>query len=340
MKLVIVSFTRGGALLASRIGAVFPEASLYTIDRLAEELHQLPLGGLKAWTAQWFHRVDGMIFVSAAGIAVRAIAPHIRDKFTDPAVVSVDEGGQFVIPLLSGHVGGANELARAVAEKVGGVAAISTATDVRGLFAVDVWAKEQGLLLQDRAGAKRVSAALLEGETVGISSDFPISGPCPKGLAQKPGPTVGIWVTVQDGAPPFLHTLKLCPKGLVVGVGCRKNLPPNQVEQVVTAVLQEHHLAQEAVCALASIDLKAHDLGILALAERWSIPRMFYSSEDLNAVPGTFTGSAFVAQVTGTDNVCERAALLGSMGGTLVVRKQSRAGVTVAVACKPIHLRF
>src|SRR5699024_5485229 len=136
--------------------------TLYTTARLSEA-ERLPAADLAAWTAARFLDSEALVFISAAGIAVRAIAPFVKDKFTDPAVVSVDEAGHFAVPLLSGHVGGGNDLARRIAALTGGQAAISTATDVNGRFAVDLWSKAQNLHLVERAAAKAVSAALLEG---------------------------------------------------------------------------------------------------------------------------------------------------------------------------------
>ena len=137
---------------------------------------------LGAWTAEQFAQADALVYVGATGIAVRAIAPYVRDKFVDPAVVSVDEAGRFAVPLLSGHVGGANELARAVAQICGGQAVVSTATDVNELFAVDEWAARRGFCIVERAIAKEISAWLLEGKPVGFASDFALDWEPPSGI--------------------------------------------------------------------------------------------------------------------------------------------------------------
>lgn len=179
-RIAIIAFTKKGCMLARRLadklGARLAYAdAAFSVSgpaRFAEETGVEAYRSLTSWTSAHFAQDDALIFVGASGIAVRAIAPHVRDKFTDPAVVSVDEAGLFAVSLLSGHVGGANELARAVAAATGGQAAVSTATDVNGLFAVDEWAARHDFAIVERRVAKLISAALLEGRPVGFKSDF------------------------------------------------------------------------------------------------------------------------------------------------------------------------
>ena len=161
-------------------------------------------GGLSAWAGERFGDSDGLIFIGACGIAVRAIAPYIRDKKTDPAVLAADEKGRFVIPLLSGHLGGANELAERLAaglakSGIPAQAVLTTATDVNRRFAVDVFAKEHGLVLDQMKLAKEISAAVLAGEPVGLFSDFPFSGPVPEGLYKDRICPQNIRITVWRG---------------------------------------------------------------------------------------------------------------------------------------------
>ena len=143
----LVAFTRRGAELGRALAGLFEQSTLHLPPRLGELLGEASYDSLAAWTADHWG-ADALVFIGACGIAVRAIAPHVRDKLTDPCVVCVDEAGQFAIPILSGHVGGGNDLARRVAALTGGIAAITTATDVNGQFAVDQWAARQGLCLE------------------------------------------------------------------------------------------------------------------------------------------------------------------------------------------------
>ena len=303
MTTAVIAFTRRGAALGRSLADALG-GRLHVPARFAPGVGAEAYASLEGWTAWAWARADALVFVGAAGIAVRAIAPHVRDKFSDPAVVSVDEAGRFVVPLLSGHVGGANELARRVAALTGGQAAVSTATDVNGLFAVDVWARERGMAITDRVLAKEVSAALLEGRPVGFASDF--GHPCPEGLTAGPA-ELGVWITDRTGEGPFPRALRLVPRSLILGIGCRRGTPEAAIAAAADAALAG--LAPEAVAGVATIDLKKDESGLLAFCARRGLPLTTYSAEALAAVEGDFTPSAFVRGITGVDNVCERAAL-------------------------------
>lgn len=335
MRLSLIFFTqRGGALARKLAGDLECQGHACDLSgpaRFAAEAGAQPYESLEGWTADRFSSRDGLIFVSACGIAVRAVAPHVRDKLTDPAVVSVDEAGRFAVPLLSGHVGGANDLARTVAALTGGTAVISTATDVNNRFAVDQWAARQGMAFDCRALAKEISAAVLAGEPIGMASDYPMTSPLPKGVMAGPA-ELGFYVTSRTGQPdPFPKTLRIWPKALHLGIGCRRGTPPERVEEAVARVLEERHLARGAVRDVSSIDLKQDEEALRVLSEKNGWPLVFYAAEELREVEGEFTPSPFVASVTGVDNVCERAAVKRS-GGRLIVPKSAWNGVTVAVA--------
>lgn len=334
MSCAAIAFTRRGAELGRRLAAALG-ASLHVPPRLSEELGLPGYESLEGWTAEHWAAGEDLLFIGACGIAVRAIAPHVKDKFSDPAVVAVDEAGRFAVPLLSGHVGGANDLCRQVARLTGGEAAISTATDVNGLWAVDVWARDMGLVIGDRVLAKKVSAALLEKRCVGFASDFPVEGDLPAGLrSEKILPAVH----VTCGAAEAAEVLRLIPRCLTLGIGCRKGTAEEAIAAAVDAALQKADLDPRAVAAAASIDLKAEEPGLLAFCRSRALPLRTYTAEELAAVPGDFTPSAFVRSVTGVDNVCERAAL--KSGGTLLLPKQAGNGVTVAIAIQTPLLKF
>ena len=323
MRIALTAFTRRGAALAERLAGELDGDCAVEFGRKLDET-----GGyesVKVWAGERFRDVDALVFVGACGIAVRAVAPYVRDKFTDPAVVCVDEMGRFAVPLLSGHVGGANKLAERVAAITGGAAAVSTATDVNGLLSIDCWAVERGLTITDRRLAKEVSAALLDGETVGFASDFKMD--CPPGLSVT-RERLGVWVTARFEDGPFERTLRLVPRCLRLGIGCRKGTPEDDIRAAVERALNGWDLA--AVRSVHTIDLKRNEPGLLAFAERLGLPLAVYTAEELRAVEGEFSASEFVRSVAGVDNVCERAAVLG--GGSLLIKKQAANGVTVAAA--------
>ena len=172
MSRAYLAFTAKGKALARRLAEALPGS----VSRCGGDVT------LKGWTAEHFAQDEALIFVGAVGIAVRAIAPHCKSKAADPAVVVVDEGGNFAVPLLSGHLGGANALARALAKACGAVPVITTATDVNGLFAVDLWAKAQNCAVLEPEHIKRVSGALLAGQTARYWSPWPVAGETPAGV--------------------------------------------------------------------------------------------------------------------------------------------------------------
>ena len=293
---------------------------------------------LSQWTGKMFAEKRAMIFVSATGIAVRAIAPWIRDKMTDPPVVTVDEGAQFVIPLLSGHVGGANELARHIADWLEAVPVITTATDVNGKFAVDLFASAYHMTIIDRKEAKNISAAVLEGKQIGVFSDLPIKK-LPDGFVMDRWCEENICITLKDPSFPEKKAsyLRLVPRAVVLGVGCRRGTDPEFMKEKVFALLKEHGIDPAAVKAIASVDVKQDEPAVLGLKQVFDgeclhqpCEQRFYTPEQLNQVPGDFKESAFVKKQIGVGNVCERSAC--AAGGKLLVEKQAGDGITLAAA--------
>lgn len=293
---------------------------------------------LSQWTGKMFAEKRAMIFVSATGIAVRAIAPWIRDKMTDPPVVTVDEGAQFVIPLLSGHVGGANELARHIADWLEAVPVITTATDVNGKFAVDLFASAYHMTIIDRKEAKNISAAVLEGKQIGVFSDLPIKK-LPDGFVMDRWCEENICITVKDPSFPEKKAsyLRLVPRAVVLGVGCRRGTDPEFMKEKVFALLKEHGIDPAAVKAIASVDVKQDEPAVLGLKQVFDgeclhqpCEQRFYTPEQLNQVPGDFKESAFVKKQIGVGNVCERSAC--AAGGKMLVEKQAGDGITLAAA--------
>ena len=320
----------------------------YVMDRFLNTVQDVPgicpvREPVAEWTKRRFGQVDGLVYIGAAGIAVRAVAPCLKDKMADPAVVVIDEKGEYVISLLSGHIGGANELARRLADMLGAVPVITTASDVCRKTAIDVWAKDRDLRLSDRILAKKVAACILDGEPVGFYSDYPIHGPLPEGFCRGELCRMNVWVTSRqkpeetDMVSMFsredTQILRLIPRTLTVGIGCRRGVEGAGIMQMVMETVEKGNLDFRAVAGVASIDIKKEEAGILAVAEELGVPFLTFSAEELNAVQGVFTPSGFVKQVTGTDNVCERSALAGAgAGARLLVKKQAADGITVAVA--------
>ena len=332
MEVWIVSYTANGGEIARRIDAALTEQGSvcrrFALPKFIKEGDEPLLTPAAQWAKDGFAHADALVFVCACGIAVRAIAPWIKDKRTDPAVLVLDEKGAFVIPLLSGHLGGANALAAALAEAIGATSVITTATDVNDLFAVDVFAKNNRLFITDMELAKAVSAALLNGEPVGFCSDLPVSGTLPRGLTTGDA-QIGVCIS-RGNKTPYDKTLRLIPQRFTLGAGCRRGKDPKAFDAFVRRTLSTHGISVSELRCVASIDLKKNEPALLAFAEANGLPFDTYSADELNAVSGTFSGSAFVKETTGVDCVSERAAV--KAGGTLAVKKTAEDGMTLALA--------
>ena len=334
MRVRIVSYTKQGRDTAERVADILAAEGhicrRFALAKFCAEGDERLAGGAQAWAGEGFREDDALIFCCAAGIAVRAIAPWVKDKTTDPAVIVTDDKGRFVIPLLSGHLGGANELALTVAKALGGTPVLTTATDVGGVFAVDVFAKKNHLRIGDMGLAKAVSAALLAGEPVGFRSELSWEGRLPAGLTEGEA-SLGIWVSAADTEPPFARTLRLTPMRYAAGIGCRRGKPAEELSAFLAEQLECCGVRPDELRCVASIDLKKEEAGLLALCDTLRVPFVTYSAEQLQAVPGEFTGSEFVKATTGVDSVCERAAVLAA-GGPLIRRKTAANGMTFALA--------
>ena len=328
MRSAIFAFTEKGKATARRVaGLMDGEAALYAPERLSGDGFDAYVGGLPEFAGTVFDR-DALIFVGAAGIAVRAVAPHVASKKSDPAVICLDEAGRFVIPLLSGHIGGANALARRLADALGATPVVTTATDVNGRFSVDTWATEHNMAITSMALAKRVSAEILTRD-IPFFTDGERPGILANGLVWAGVGELGVCASIRD-VRPFKDTLLLVPRVLRLGIGCRRGTGADTMDAAINSVLTENKLRPEAVAEAASIDVKSDEAGLLECCGRHGWPITFHTAQQLNAVPGDFTPSKFVQSTVGVDNVCERAA--AATGGRIIVRKTALNGVTVAVA--------
>ncbi|MCI8505546.1 MAG: cobalt-precorrin 5A hydrolase [Lachnospiraceae bacterium] len=361
MHLAVISFTERGGKLNRSLCEDFQRQGIPVDSFEKRKGTEVPseAGGevspklvterLGEWTGRAFGAYDGLIFVGACGIAVRAIAPFLKDKFTDPAVVTVDEGAGFVVSLLSGHVGGANDLCRRVAEALGAVPVISTATDVNGRFAVDVFAKHNGLGILDRGLAKEVSAAVLSGKKIPFFSAQPLLGEPPEELIvfEKEDEfwrESGIKIAVSErrllAGEGSAGVLYLVPKTVTAGMGCRRGTEQAKLRRALEQAFSEAGIFPEALKGIATIEKKKDEEGLTGLAAELEVPFSWYTKEELLALSGEFSYSDFVEKTVGVGCVCERAAVLGSGGGSLLFPKQATEGITLAAARGEKELRF
>lgn len=285
-----VAFTDRGAAWGEKLGVA--------VERPASVM---------AWAAEAFAGSDALLFIGAAGIAVRAIAPHVRSKTTDPAVLVMDERGRHVIPILSGHIGGANELTLEIARRTGAEPVITTATDINGVPAIDVWAVKHDCAIENPQAIKAVSARALAGGEVGVM------------------------ITERSLTPPFPVTLRLRPRTLALGAGCRRGVDGQAFERAALDFLDKCGVSLLSVRALASLDRKADERALCDFAQKYRLEFLTYTAAELNSVPGVFAHSDYVQKTVGVGCVCERAAVRAA-AGRLLRGKTVYEGITLALA--------
>ena len=343
MKLSIISFTKNGGRLAAKIAKMLHEKT-EEIDVSVSDLKRQKMS-VGEWAKAQMEAKNALLFIGACGIAVRAIAPHLTDKLHDSPVLVMDEKGIYVIPILSGHMGGANALARYLAEVIGATPVITTATDLNNKFAVDLFAKINHLFIVNKEGIAKVSAKALAGEVILFSIEqerFAKESRVPSGIQIVPyPPTHPVDVVVTSEERTFDTGLLLKPKEYAIGMGCRKGKNADEIDQFILRKLDALQIAPTQIFALSSVSQKKKEPGMLEWCQKRNIPFITYTAETLQSVAGSFHTSSFVKDTVGVDNVCERAAIKAcGNGGRLIAAKDAENGMTIAIAKREWKVTF
>lgn len=343
MKIDIYAFSSNGAKLCDRIIEGLSEYNIeaFVPKRYVNSAHHVKIrqDDLYSSTQKSFEEKNCIIFIGAVGIAVRAIAPFVRSKKTDPAVLCIDERGFNVISLLSGHIGGANQLTIRVASVIGGNPIITTATDINGKFAVDEWANNKNMHIMSLKTARDIAADILENKKIGLVSDFNIISELPVEIDKNQN-RIGICISIDSNKKPFDITMNVIPKIVSVGVGCRRETDYNIIYNAIREVLMEYNISHFAIKSINSIDLKENEEGIIKTAEIFKVPFNTYTKDELNKIDGQFSESIFVKSIAGVDTVCERAAIIGSNSNKLTIKKTIKSSVTVAACIDEYTVSF
>jgi len=340
-SIALFCLTPGGVALAERLNAALP-ITCFTSTRLQKAGFLAFDGGFATALREAFSDFSALVFIGAAGIAVRVLAPMINDKFRDPAVIVIDERGQHVISLLSGHCGGGNALACQLAGILGADPVITTATDVNGLAALDTLALQLDARMADFRGAvKAVNQLLVSGKRVGLWCDAPWRGELAgcdtrgftgvKDLARLPDLAALVCITTRVELPaPGLALFKLVPKRVVAGIGCRRDTPVARLEKLLQQQLLAYGFDPLALRAIGSVTLKGDEEGLIGLAQRLNVPFQLFTPDELRPHEHRFAASEFVRRTAGVGSVSAPAAWLMSQG-QLVGETLREQGVTITL---------
>lgn len=328
IKAAIICFTEKGACISKRIKDM-ADNNLYQFELFAkyESFDDKKYKDICAvseslsdWTISMQKNKIAIIFIGAMGIAVRAIAAGIESKLSDSPVLVVDELGYHVIPVIAGHIGGANEMAMHVASVLNATPVITTATDLESCFSVDLFAKENNLKIFNKDGIAKVSSKALSGKVIRLSiENYP--------------PMEADVIISDDNSMKSSGDILLCPKKYAVGIGCKKGTEYKELRELFINTLNKNKIDINDIGAIGSIDLKEEENGLCELCSFYRIPFITYTKELLEKAKGSFSESEFVREKTGVGNVCERAAmLLTGNKGEIVQKKISENGMTIAIA--------
>lgn len=329
----IIALTTGGEDLARRVQKIVPSAEVHGLEgRTAAS--DVPFVKTMKHVSALFADGRPVIGICAAGILIRAVADQLSDKRSEPPVIAIAEDGSAVVPLLGGHRG-ANRLARDIANYLDMKAAVTTAGDVGLGFALDD--PPAGWAIADTGPAKIIAAAMLSGAPVRLDQDSDLPHADWLDISGDPRATTpAIRTTILD-VESEPDTLVLHPKVLTLGVGCERGADPEEISQLVADTLAEKGLSPHAIACVTSLNLKADEQAVLALADELGVPARFFDAATLEAeTPRLKTPSEIVFAEVGCHGVSEGAALAaGGPQSALIVPKQLSKRATCAVARSP-----
>lgn len=344
-RLAVIALTKGGCEMARILGKKL-NCDIYVNEKFAEDGEMVIKGDFRDFAHGIFEKYDGFVFIMATGIVVRAISGMVKDKRVDPAVVVMDEKGRFAISLLSGHIGGANELARQVADVIGAQPVITTATDINGYTAVDVLAKRHGLYIDNFKDLVAVNSA--------IANDEPIAFLCDGNMLKliksddiKLPPSAFV-VNMDDGSLRIPEGIKACvyitdkvvdcvfphvilrPKDIYIGIGCKRGIPSGKIIDFIERAFEELALSPHSIAQIASGEMKKDEKGLYGVAEYFSVPISFLEKKKIADVENRFPVSEFVRKTVGVGSVARPCAYIISDGGK-ELGYYSGDGITLAV---------
>lgn len=342
MVINIYALTRGGAKLAIKIGNALG-GHVYVkhmpLNCMVPKDVKIIEGSLKQLVSEHFKQSECMIFIMATGVVVRTIAPLIVSKMSDPAVLVLDEKAQFVISLLSGHIGGANRYAIQIGALTGANPVITTATDVNQTIAFDVFAQYNNCHIVDMTSLKFISGAIVNGDCVAFYCDDQLKGSLPQNIKMVKAThylndyPFGVYVGAKLWQPSNADGcyLKLISRSLVLGIGCKKGIKKAHIQESVEIFLRSLGYCIAALHHVATVDVKSEEAGILDFCQMYHLPLDIVKRSDILKIEHRFKGSTFVKSQIGISAVAEPCAVISGKDGELVAEKTAFNGITLAL---------
>lgn len=317
MKIACFYFSDAGKQLADQIKS-----------NLSYQIELFSKSDYKQQLKSNFHAYDALVFFSATGVAVRLIAPYLKSKLQDPAVVVIDDMGHYAISLISGHIGGANSLTKELATLVNAIPVITTASDNRGFEALDLFAQRNRLVVENFLDLKKIMTMMVNGENIGFFADEKYQLNYPEINNQSYAGAIFITsdLKVSCDVP---HCI-LRPQQINIGIGCRRGKSKQEILAAIEIAFKSCDLSMLSIHKMASINVKADEAGIIESAAELKAELLFFTESEIKAVQEKYTGSKFVEQSVGVKSVCEPCAEL--CGGALILNKQVYSGITIAVS--------
>ena len=341
MRLAIITLTKKATKKGVEIKDLltptnrFETIDVFTLSKYSDDKTIPMASGFKDTVTRIFNSYDSLYFVMASGIVVRTIAPLLKSKDVDPAVITSDEDGKFITSLLSGHLGGANELASLIAENIGGIPVISTASDVSGSIAVDTIAMKLKAHLRDLESAKDVTALIVNGERVelrlpkNMSVNLDSNSPgCEKTKNIKKD-VAGI-VIMSNRLN--IEVTQIIPKNIILGIGCRRDTLAETILDGIELTMKECNLHMDSIKHIATVDVKADEVGLLEVCDRLDKELIVIDREQIKPIQDSYEGSDFVEKTIGVRCVSAPVAYLSSnRSGKFIKEKKRYNGVTVSI---------
>ena len=346
-KVSVLAITKNGINIGVKLKELFPNWNIFAPVKLSNENNDI------VWYSEpttdkiieLFKNSNALICLFSLGAVIRLIAPHLKDKKTDPAVIVIDDKTNFVISVLSGHIGGANELTQEISEKLNALPVITTAADVNKTIAVDLVGREFGWKIDDETTVTKISAHMVNAESIGVfqqTNDQKWYKQLPKNVTiynnleelKKSNSKAHLIISdeIIDNEL-SQESVIYRPQSLVIGIGLHWDTTKDTIKEGIEHCLKKFNLSSKSIAKLVSIKKPEDVQGLIDLGKEMQVPVEYVDREELAEII-TPNPSTTVKAFEGTASVSEAAAIKVSKGELIVEKQKFPPNLTVAIARK------